>query len=85
MAEHKRVPIRLLKLCMIDSFAVWCKERNARQTPENMIEFLLQMGFIQGKRFREYIDDITVLPCWQDIQCYSEPLIEGFYTPDTWI
>lgn len=86
MADHERVPLRLLKLCLIDNFAVWCKARNTRQTPENMIEFMVQKGFVQGKRFREYIDSITVLPSWQDIQEYHpEPLKEGFLPPDTWI
>lgn len=85
MTDHKRVPLQLLKLNLIDDFAAWCKARNTRQTAENMIEYLMQKGFIQGKRFREYIDGITIMPGWYDMQGYAEPLREGFIPPDTWI
>ena len=86
MNEHKRIPLHLLKLELIDSFAVWCKARNVKQTNENLIEFLIQKRFIQGKHFRKYIDSVTVMPSWYDIQeIHPEPLREGFIPPDTWI
>lgn len=80
--EHKRVPLTLLKLELMDSFAMWCKARNVSQTNENLIEFLIQKKFIKGKQFKEYKDSIIVMPSWRG---YREPLREGFLPPSTLI
>lgn len=80
--SHRGAPLKLVKLTLVDHFAVWCKARNAYQSLENMIEFLYQQGFIQGKRFLEYVDDIPISISWRD---YSEPLREGFIPPESWI
>ena len=88
MAEHKRVPLRLLKLTMLDSFKVWCAARDVGQTNENLIEFMIQRGFLKGKQFRKYIDGITIMPSWFDWEQFPElhePLREGFIPPDKWI
>ena len=77
------VPLKLIKPALIEDFDKWCNERDVDQSNENMIEFLLQKNFIQGKPFRDYIDGIPVT--WERFMEIREPLQEGFYPPNTMI
>lgn len=82
--KHRGAPLQLIKLTMMDEFGRWCKERNADQNAENMIEFLIQKDFIRGKKFLKYVDDIKISPTWfLEVPC--EMLREGFIPPKAWI
>ena len=82
MAYHRGAPLWRIKNALMDDFAGWCTKVKAEQTPENMIEFLMQKWFIQGKKFLEYCDNVEIpFPpefCPQRIR-------EGFIHPKEWI
>ena len=83
MAKHRGAPLRMFKRQLMEDFEKWCAERSVRMTPMNMIEFLFQEGFIQGKTFLGYCDRIN-LERYTDFS-YAEPLREGFIPPESWI
>ena len=86
--EHKYIHLHRLKSLLKVEYSAWCHERDIRGNDINefgdVFEFLLQMGFIQGKKFLKYIDETP------DEQIgfrpgFPEPLREGFYLPNTLI
>ena len=83
MGKHKKVPILIVKRRIAADFADWCEKRRTTQTDENMIEFLLQQGFLKGKKFREYVDGIEYSPMSYFEMKRRETLREGFYPPGT--
>lgn len=84
MTSHRHVPVMLLKLTMTEDFHDWCNVRGVNMSNDNLIEFLIQRGFLKGKRFREYCDEIKISPTWHEFS-RMQPLREGFLPPDTLI
>lgn len=85
---HRGAPLYRLKNQLEQDFRAWCMERKAEKTTRNMIEFLLQKNFIQGREFLEYCDNIPLSifgDRWDPKLSTMDGLREGFIIPDTWI
>ena len=82
---HRGAPLKLIKLVLHDDFSQWCKEVKTVESFENIIEFLIQKNFIQGKEFLEYCDSIPVSPTWFLEVENMDFLREGFIPWKAWI
>lgn len=81
---HRGAPLYKIKDQLEQDFGLWCKENEAEETTRNMIEFLIQKNFIQGKEFLEYCDNIKLEFFTGMVGC-MEPMQEGFIPPKAWI
>lgn len=81
MAEHKYAPWIVIKNALIDKFSGWCEERGTEGDPRDMIEFLYQEGFIQGRQWLKFIDSIDCPMFWFNELRYMEPMREGYIPP----
>lgn len=78
--KHEGRPLWLVKREIIRKFADWCTERKADKTNENLIEFLMQKGFIQGKKWLDNIDKMPHATFQERLEeRWRYPLREGFY------
>ena len=89
--SHEYVPLFFLKHTVIHDFEKWCDEVDGDPSSlEDFFEYLIQRDFIQGKRFLDYIDDISHVherdynSIWFGLD-HIQPLREGFLPPKTWI
>ena len=83
----KSVKWHLLKSWTILSFNEWCfKGKHNHKDPKDLLEYLMQQGFLKGKEWRKFIDDVPDhwLMCVDNV-CMREPLREGYIPGDTWI
>ena len=80
--KHRGAPVWRVKKELMKDFAEWCQGVKAEQTPENMIEFLLQKWFIKGKEFNNYCDGIEIP--FPPEHC-PQPMREGYLIPTDWI
>ena len=85
---HRGAPLYRIKNQIEQDFRAWCAEWKAEPTTRNLIEFLIQKNFIQGKEFLDYCDQVP-LPTFgyigMDKILSGEMLREGFMIPDDWI
>ena len=81
--KHRGAPLNLIKQQIMKDFTDWCDKRQTQRSATNMIEFLYQQGFIQGKAFLDYCDNVPV-PRFAFLEPV-EPLREGFIPPRAWI
>lgn len=86
MIDHKHIPWGKAKQELLKSFKAWIDEcpHTRRDTTKDMIEFLYQMGFIGGKKWRTYIDSVS-MPSGFVQWIPHEPLEEGKIPPDALI
>ena len=71
-----------IQIRLMDDFNKWCEQRHGiAALPENMAEFLLQMDFIRGKRWLQYIDILPDEPLESRLR-NCKPLRDGMYPPD---
>ena len=82
MAKHRGAPLWKIKKALMKDLGDWCEAVKTQQTPENMIEFLMQKWFIQGKRFLDYCDGIEIQFPFE--HC-PQMMREGFMIPSEWI
>lgn len=84
--EHRHIRWGRAKQKLMDDFKSWIAEcdHTRENTPKDMIEFLYQKGFIKGKKWRAYIDNIAEKDSRYCFIRY-EPLCEGKIPPDTWV
>lgn len=83
--KHKYVPWIVAKNDLMEHFEKWRRARDAYGDARDMIEFLYQEGYIQGKAWLEYLDDIQYPITWiHDIK-YMEPMREGYIPPKSFV
>ena len=86
MSKHTGTKWWNAKSCLTFEFGRWCKKLNVEQSPENMIEFLYQKGFIQGRKWLNYLDGAECpLRRFLDSLPLKSKMIEGFIPGNTWI
>ena len=57
--EHRGAELWLIKEELAKEYREWCEEWKCKaDQPENMIEYLIQKRFIQGKAWLEWIDNM---------------------------
>ena len=82
--KHRGAPLNLIKQQIMKDFTDWCDKVHTQKSATNMIEFLYQQGFIQGKAFLDYCDNVPI-PRFYFMMEQVEPLREGFIPPRAWI
>ena len=85
--EHRGAQLWLIKETLAREYREWCKEWECKaENPENMIEFLIQKGFIQGKKWLEWIDNMPRPELMEMLQkSRLHGMREGFIPPKTTI
>lgn len=81
--KHIGAPLWLIKQELALEYINWCKDvRCNAELPENMIEFLIQKVFIQGKQWLEWIDNMNRPGMIEMLEKSGlQPLREGFIPP----
>jgi len=84
--EKRRIKWAQAKQELMKDFQGWIEEcsHTRENIPKDMIEFLYQKGFIKGKKWREYINQIAERNRFGFFIHY-EALEEGKIPPDAWV
>ena len=86
MSNHKRAPWIVIKNALEDKFEGWIDERkNTDPDFSDVIEFMYQQGFINGKKWLEFIDSIEYPMFWWQELRFMEPMREGYIPPKAFI
>lgn len=84
--SHKRVRLFFLKHHFQKAFEEWCNVRMIyAYTEADVLEFMLQKGFIQGKKWLKWIDSLPDEQPSDRWNIRREALREGFIPPDALI
>ena len=86
-SEKRRIRWVQAKQELMKDFNTWIKECDYTRNsiPEDMIEFLFQKGYIKGKKWQKFINNVAEMNKEYRFFIHYEPLREGFIPPDTWI
>lgn len=88
MSKHQYVPLWMLKEHLTEDFIAWCVETPmaSQFSIKDYTEWLIQNGFLQGKKWLDYIDTIQYtlreMLDGKHIHCL---LTEGFIPQDAMI
>lgn len=85
MAHHRGAALWRIKKQLVKDFHVWCDEREVKDPTEaDVIEYLLQKNFIQGKDWLEYIDNMPSIGLVEGmLESCQQFLREGYIPPNT--
>lgn len=73
-----------IKENMRQEFDRWCNERCIlAYTVDDVLEFMLQKGFVKGKKWLDWIDTLPVLTPQRMFTMRRHALQDGFYPGDT--
>lgn len=72
---------------LMRKFEVWIAEcpHTRKSDPKDMIEFLYQEGFIRGKDWKKFKNEVAERNKGSLFYKNYEPMREGFITPDSWV
>ena len=85
---HRGAPLYRIKNQIEQDFGAWCMGNKEEVTPRNLIEWLVQKNFLQGREFLEYCDSVPLpmFGSWNiELCCSKDMLREGLIPPDAWI
>ena len=94
MKEHRMVQWGRIKHELMKDFREWIKEcsHTRKEYPIDMIEYLFQMGYIKGKEWHKYIDEIAKKQDeeikngrWPMDRQMFLPMCEGKIDPNEWV
>lgn len=75
-----------VKRNLAKEFEKWCNERLIlAYTIDDVVEFLMQKGFIQGKKWLDYIDSLPEITPHEYLTTRREALRDGFIDPESLI
>ena len=85
--EHRHIRWCRAKKELMKDFDEWIREcaHTRKSTPQDMIEFLYQKGYIKGKKWREFIDRKAEEVKFGDWMTLREPMTEGRIPPDSMV
>ena len=85
MNNHKSAPWIVIKNALSDEFEGWLDYRKDEPNVMDVFEFMYQQGFVQGKKWLEFIDSIEYSPYWWNDLRFMEPMREGYIPPKAMI
>lgn len=86
---HKGAKLDWLKRCLFESYAAWSEKMYTRGLVissnevrfNDVIEFLIQEGFLSGRKWLDYIDEIPEDP--RRYSYWRSAMVEGYIPGDT--
>lgn len=83
---NKSVKWHFLRSWVILSFKEWCFKGNHNEKDlKDFLEYLMQQGFLKGKEWRNFIENVPDFWINTLDKFEREPLREGYIPGDTWI